>query len=411
MTTYVNLQQAQQGHHRGEKSHPKPDIKGWNGEIYGKEVLGSGLSGTVYAITATRVYKVATGLKFHRNDVKIEKEAYRRFEKKRKRDTSGFARCVLHSFVLDNPGLSGIVLERRNGTVRRRLATNLSSPASNAQVREWAVQAAKGLAFAHSCGIVHGDVGCHNMLLDSSDQLGISDFAGSSIDGRKATVSYEDWSCRSVQEVPTVMTDLFALGSAIYEMSTGHPPWHDDDPVVVRSKFENGEYPSLSGLSLAPVIEKLWGQYYFSAAEVVTAIDPDSYARKPPPKARRDRQHAKKPKVVAPSIFSPFSASSSWSSKVSLSSRVSSSLRSSNSFSSSLSLSRPSSSKHPQSHTKNAPPSPTSHRQHKNIYEPGEDAHTKPGREPRKASRKRTGTNAMSLLSRIVHPNMLHLQS
>jgi serine/threonine protein kinase len=79
----------------------------------------------------------------------------------------------------------------------------------------WVHDACKGLDFLHSKGIMHGDVGCHNFLINGKQHLKLCDFAGSKREGETARICYEvrgqhpDY--QSGQ--PTRVTELFALVS------------------------------------------------------------------------------------------------------------------------------------------------------------------------------------------------------
>lgn len=247
----------------------KSDSTKWNGEIYGKKIIGHGLSGTVFEIDESTVYKISSGPEFHRNDVDIERRAYRRFERKRRIGKAGWAKYVLRCFLREYPDLKGLVLERCCETLRSRLTSN---PSEVSKAAMWAQQAAEGLEFVHNCGVIQGDVGCHNMLLDDDDNLKLSDFAGSSIDGSKATVVYEDWSLLPHRDIPPVKRDLFALGSAIYEMSTGHPPYPNKSKAEIQNLYWNEIFPPTNGLALGSVIRLCWERYYSTAGQVVIAI-------------------------------------------------------------------------------------------------------------------------------------------
>jgi len=183
---------------------------------------------------------------------------------------------IIRCFELDNP--QGLILERCRETIRHRLK---SLPGlvllPDVDLRKWAKQAAEGLAFLHDHQIIHADVGCHNMLLDSRDVLKLCDFAGSSVQGSPASTCYEVWSQlpSKNEDKPTKASDLFALGSAIYEMSTKELPYREKPLAEVRILYQQQQFPPVKNdASLGRVIINCWSQKYASASEVVHEIDP-----------------------------------------------------------------------------------------------------------------------------------------
>jgi len=142
----------------------------------------------------------------------------------------------------------------------------------------------------HFCGIIQGDVGCHNMLLDNNGVLKIADFAGSSVDGCKyaSSVDYEVGSKLPGDYESTVRSDIFALGSAIYEMITRKSPWKELRYPEVQRRFERREFPRDFGElpELGNIVEKCWGNWedhYDSAAEVLEGLYKLDPVSKPPP--------------------------------------------------------------------------------------------------------------------------------
>lgn len=97
------------------------------------------------------------------------------------------------------------------------------------QRQQWAMEAAEGIELLHSHNVIQADVGPHSFLLDSSLSLKISGFGGSSLDGSESTVvpSARYRLPGLSGQNATVETDLFALGSTIYFIATGHESYKE----------------------------------------------------------------------------------------------------------------------------------------------------------------------------------------
>jgi len=247
---------------RKRKSRCRP----WDGNIHNLEPLGNGVSGVVLAIDEKRVVKIDIGSQRSMQDLETEREIYRRLEQHP-------SNHVLRCYDVDNP--SGLVLERCDDTIRKRLRSRYrnSSPPEDV-VMKWACEAAQGLAHIHRWGVVQVDVGCHNMILSTDGTVKLGDFAGSSLDGSTPTVDYEVRSKLPGIVEPDEMSDLFAMGSAMWEMATGLPPYNDRSWREVSGLYKRNRFQTLKSMSdLDRIIKKCWNQGYKSAQELAYELE------------------------------------------------------------------------------------------------------------------------------------------
>lgn len=169
----------------------------------------------------------------------------------------------------------GIVLERFGEPLRKHLQNlrKQGKTPSHIQALKWPRQVAEGIAYLHTKGVVRGDVGCHKTLLKDGE-LKMCDFGGSSVDGKPATVGYE---CRSqrwddAHENPSISSELFALGSTIYEIWTAARPYEDEPDELVEENYKHQCFPDLDTLPVAEIVRKCWHGTFSSADEVVADL-------------------------------------------------------------------------------------------------------------------------------------------
>jgi len=148
-------------------------------------------------------------------------------------------------------------------------------PLSVAEILRIGMQAASGLAAAHAQGLVHRDVKPANILLENGvERAYLTDF-GLARASDDASLTYTG----VVAGTPHYMSpeqadgqpldhrsDLFSLGSVLYFMGTGHPPFRADRPMAVlkrtchdphRPVWEyNAEIPDV----LSDIIDRLLGK-------------------------------------------------------------------------------------------------------------------------------------------------------
>ena len=118
---------------------------------------------------------------------------------------------------------------------------------------EIAVEVARGLAFAHSQGLVHRDVKPQNVLLNGDGRAKVTDFGiarSLDVDGMTqtgtvlGTSNYIAPEQASGQPVGT-QSDVYALGVVLYEMLAGEVPFPGETFVAVAMKHVHEPPPNL----------------------------------------------------------------------------------------------------------------------------------------------------------------------
>jgi WD40 repeat protein len=195
----------------------------------------------------------------------------------------------IHAVDVAN-GLPYLVMEYVNGiSLQERL--DQSGPLEVTEILRIGMQTAAGLAKAHAQGLIHRDIKPANILLENGVQrVKITDFGlARAVDDASLTQSgviagtpqymAPEQACA---EPVDHRADLFSLGSVLYAMCTGHPPFRagttmavlkrvcEDTPRPVREI--NPEIPEW----LADIIEKLHAKHpvdrFQSASEVATLL-------------------------------------------------------------------------------------------------------------------------------------------
>jgi WD40 repeat protein len=150
---------------------------------------------------------------------------------------------------------------------------------------------ADGLAAAHRHGLVHRDVKPANILLENSvERVKITDFGlaraaddasltqSGVIVGTPAYMSPEQANGERVD----ARSDLFSLGSVLYALCTGHPPFRADSAMAVLRRVcddtprpireINPEIPEWLAAVVAKLQAKDPGQRFATAAEVAALL-------------------------------------------------------------------------------------------------------------------------------------------
>jgi serine/threonine protein kinase len=168
----------------------------------------------------------------------------------------------------------GIIMERLEMTLRQRLhLPNISTSLED----RWILETCKGIAFLHSKEIIHGDIGCQNILIDSDGHAKICDFAGSKIGDEDSWVRYQvrNQHPKYNRQQPTTKTELFALGSVIFEIATSRQPYEELLDSIVQNKFEKGEFPleEVSRPEIRRVVKGCWQDSYVHVEDLCADLE------------------------------------------------------------------------------------------------------------------------------------------
>ncbi len=270
----------------GPASHP--EMLGRIGRYDIERLVGAGGMGVVLKGFDTELHRVVA-IKVQLPQLATSAAARRRFAREAQAAAAVVHEHVIPIYNVETDGdLPYLVMQFVPG---HSLQTRVDEhgPLAVKEVLRLARQAASGLAAAHAQGVVHRDVKPANILLEESvDRVLLSDFGlARTVDDatltRTGTLAgtphYMSPEQACGQNVGP-RSDLFSLGSVIYFMCTGRPPYRGDSPMAVLNRICHEPHRPLDDVNpdvpieLADLVDRLLAKdpaHRFAAASEVEA--------------------------------------------------------------------------------------------------------------------------------------------
>ena len=209
------------------------------------EVLGRGGFGTVLRAFDDRLHRVVA-IKVLSPQLAASGPARQRFYREAKAGAAIRDEHVVGIHAVSDPTepVPYLVMEYIGGqTLQQKI--DRTGPLSVPEILRIGSQIAKGLAAAHATGLIHRDVKPSNILLENGvERVKITDF-GLARTADDASISHSGL----VAGTPMYMApeqahggkidhraDLFSLGSVLYAMCTGHPPFRATTTMAVLKR-------------------------------------------------------------------------------------------------------------------------------------------------------------------------------
>ncbi|KAK0102272.1 hypothetical protein ONS95_005894 [Cadophora gregata] len=175
----------------------------------------------------------------------------------------------------------GLLLEYApNGTLERHLQ-QVDLPVKE-RIR-LARETAEGVVYVHKKNVLICDINVRNVLLDAEFHVKLCDFQGRLLSPNGevlvsggASENAESYKPRCDKDYADTKTDIFALGSTIYFIMTGHRPYPEydtiDDEAIFEELYRKAKFPLLNASLGGNVVQNCWTGKYQSAEEAVSDL-------------------------------------------------------------------------------------------------------------------------------------------
>jgi hypothetical protein len=271
-------------------SSDKPGSLGRLGHYEVLEIIGRGGMGIVLRAFDGKLHRVVA-IKVMAAQLAINATARKRFTRE-----AQAAAAVTHDHIVtihaveEANGLPYLVMQYVSGlTLQQRL--DRSGPLELREIVRIGMQTAAGLAAAHAHGLIHRDIKPANILLENSvERVKITDFglaravADASLTQSWVVAGTPHYMSpeQARGEVVDQRTDLFSLGSLLYAMCMGRPPFRADSIMAVLKRVceempsaireTNSEIPDWLVAIVNKLLAKAPADRFQSAAEVAALL-------------------------------------------------------------------------------------------------------------------------------------------
>ncbi|KAH8799415.1 kinase-like domain-containing protein [Xylogone sp. PMI_703] len=185
-------------------------------------------------------------------------------------DHPRIARCLSIGKTLDYVDLEFYP----HGTLMSYIQTHKDSISDVSRIR-WARQIIEAVVFAHKKGVVHSDLALRQFFLDSDMNARLADFGASGYPGQEA-LGMEGASHslpRDPNQPNTILSDLFALGSTLYELGVGETPYHGCEDDVIENRYAKKDFPTVDDVFCGCIIIGCWRCEFPSAEHVLLRFE------------------------------------------------------------------------------------------------------------------------------------------
>jgi serine/threonine protein kinase/Flp pilus assembly protein TadD len=235
------------------------------------EKLGEGGMGVVYKARDIKLDRVVA-LKFLPHHVTPSEVEQARFLQEAKASAALNHPNVCSVIdIQEADGNQFIVMEYLDGvTLRKKIASRgVTSPVALPvdDAISYAIQIGEALHEAHSNGIVHRDIKCENIMVNSRNQVKVTDFGLAKLKGSLkltktsstvGTLGYMAPEQIQGGEVDT-RSDIFSFGVVLFEMLTGKMPFRGEHEAAMMYSILNEEPESLLKFKpdLSPELDRI----------------------------------------------------------------------------------------------------------------------------------------------------------